>query len=38
MAKSANKKRKVTVEPVGEAYINASLTILLSQLQISKGK
>ena len=29
MAKSSNKKRKVSVEPVGEAYINASFNNII---------
>ena len=38
MAKSANKKRKVSVEPVGEAYINASFNNIIISLTNLKGE
>ena len=37
MAKSANKKRKVSVEPVGEAYINASFNNIIISITNLKG-
>tara|TARA_Y100000766_G_scaffold237105_1_gene213103 strand:- start:205 stop:588 length:384 start_codon:yes stop_codon:yes gene_type:complete len=38
MAKSANKKRKVSIEPVGEAYINASFNNIIISLTNLKGE
>ena len=38
MAKSANKKRKVSVEPVGEAYINASFNNIIISITDLKGE
>ena len=38
MAKSANKKRKVSVEPVGEAYINASFNNIIISITNLKGE
>ena len=38
MAKSVNKKRKVTVEPVGEAYINASFNNIIISITNLKGE
>ena len=38
MAKSANKKRKVSVEPVGQAYINASFNNIIISITNLKGE
>ena len=38
MAKSANKKRKVSVEAVGEAYINATFNNIIISLTNLKGE
>ena len=38
MAKSTNKKRKVSVEPVGEAYINASFNNIIISITNLKGE
>ena len=38
MAKSTNKKRKVSVEAVGEAYINASFNNIIISLTNLKGE
>ena len=38
MAKSANKKRKVSVEAVGEAYINASFNNIIISITNLKGE
>ena len=38
MAKSSNKKRKVSVEPVGEAYINASFNNIIISITNLKGE
>ena len=38
MAKSSNKKRKVSVEPVGEAYINASFNNIIISITNETGQ
>ena len=38
MAKSTNKKRKVSVEPVGEAYITASFNNIIISITNLKGE